>query len=80
MKYKLMKREEIYGWVRTAGLLAIIPIILVAGPLGGYLIADLLVKKIGLPVQVTVICVILGFIASVRETIKIIRIALRSKE
>lgn len=75
-----MKREEIYGWLRTAGLLAIIPIILLAGPLGGYLIADLLIKKIGLPVQVAVICVILGFIASVRETIKIIRIALRSKE
>ncbi|MCX5678163.1 MAG: hypothetical protein NTY76_03535 [Candidatus Omnitrophica bacterium] len=75
-----MKSEELYRWVRTAGLLAVIPIILAGGPLGGYLIADLLIKKFTLPGYTAVICVILGFIASVQETIRIIKIALRTKE
>lgn len=75
-----MKTEEFYGRIRTAGLLALIPIILATGPLGGYLIADILVNKFRLPGYLTVICVILGFIASVQEIVKIIRITLKSKE
>lgn len=74
-----MKSEKIYGWVKTAGGLAIIPIILVSGPLGGYLIGDLLVRKFHLPGYLTVVFIILGFIASIRETVKIIRLALKAK-
>jgi hypothetical protein len=74
-----MKNEELYGWVRTAGLLAVIPIILASGPLGGYLIADLLIKKLNLPGYTVIICVILGFIASVQETVRIIKIALKTR-
>lgn len=75
-----MKSEDIYRWIRTAGLLALIPIVLAGGPLGGYLIADLLMKKFTLPGYTAVICVILGFIASIRETVRIIKIALNTKE
>jgi hypothetical protein len=74
-----MKIKEIFRWVRTAGLLSIIPIILAGGPLGGYLIADILIKKLTLPGYTAAICVILGFIASIRETIRIIKIALKTK-
>ena len=74
-----MKSEEFYVRIRTAGLLAIIPIVLATGPLGGYLIADLLVKRLGFPGYTIAFCVIIGFIAGIRETIKVIRIALKSK-
>lgn len=76
----MMKGEELYRWVRTAGLLALIPIVLACGPLGGYLIADLLIKKLTLPGYTTIICVILGFIAGVRETVRIIKTALKARE
>lgn len=75
-----MKNEEAYRLIRTAGLLAIIPIVLATGPLGGYLVADLLVNRFGLPGYTIAICVVLGFAAGVRETIRIIRIVLSSKE
>ncbi len=75
-----MENKEIYRWVRTAGLLAIIPILLAGGPLGGYLVADILIKKFSLPGYTAVICVILGFIAGVRETVRIIKIALNTRE
>jgi hypothetical protein len=75
-----MKTKEIYRWVKTAGILSIIPIVLAAGPLSGYLVADLLISKFGFPGYSTIICVILGFAASARETVRIIRIALKAKE
>lgn len=75
-----MKSEELYSWIRTAGMLSIIPIVLVSGPLAGYFAADILINKFNLPGYTTIICVILGFVASARETIRIIRIALKTKE
>ena len=74
----MIKRSEFYGRLRTAGLLAIIPIILVSGPLGGYLIADLLVKKLNFPGYAIAVCVTMGFITGVREVIKIIGMAIKS--
>jgi energy-converting hydrogenase Eha subunit E len=71
------KGESSYIWLKTAGLLAVIPVVLVCGPIGGYLVSDILVKNINLPVQTIAICVILGFVASVLETIRIIRLVLK---
>lgn len=75
-----MKSEELYKWVRTAGLLGIIPIVLATGPLAGYFLGDLLVAKYAFPGYTIIICVALGFLASAQETIKIIKIALKTKE
>ena len=75
-----MKTEEMYRWVKTAGMLSIIPIVLSAGPLSGYLVADLLIGKFGFPGYTTIICVIIGFAAGVKETVRIIKIALKAKE
>lgn len=75
-----MADKKTYTRIKTAGFLMVIPIVLVSGPLGGYLIADLLIKNVNFPGYATIICVILGFAASVRETIKILRIAIKSNE
>ncbi len=74
-----MKSEDLYTMMRTGWLLAIIPIILGAGPLAGYVIGDVLVKKLHLPSLVIPICVILGLVAGIQETVKIIKIALKTK-
>jgi hypothetical protein len=73
-----MKTDEIYAMMRTGWLLAIIPIVLGTGPLAGWLIGDILVKKAHLPSLTMPICVILGLVAGVQETVKIIRIALNN--
>lgn len=75
-----MGDKDIYRWIRTAGLLALIPIVLAGGPLGGYLAADLLIKKMHFPEYTAIILVALGFIASVQEIVKIIKITLKSGE
>ncbi|MDD5136907.1 MAG: hypothetical protein PHX20_02880 [Candidatus Omnitrophica bacterium] len=50
------------------------------GPLSGYFLADYLEKRFGLPSFTTIIFIVIGFIVSARETIKIIRLALKTEE
>lgn len=73
------KRREIYKWIRMGGLLSLIPFLLAAGPFLGYATFNYLRSKFDAPVYLLYIFVTVGFIASVKETIRIIRITLRSK-
>ena len=68
-----------YKWIKIGGLLSFIPIILVTGPLAGYFLSDYLEKKFNLPNFTSAICIIIGFIASARETVRIIRLALKTE-
>lgn len=52
---------------------------LVSGPIAGFVLGNYLQKKFGWPFFVTLILVTIGFAGSVRETIRIIKIALRSE-
>ncbi len=70
--------REIYKWIRIGGLLSFIPFVLAAGPVGGYFLGNYLMHKFNLPYYILIICIILGFLGSARETIRIIRIALKS--
>jgi hypothetical protein len=74
-----VKKKEAYKRIKVAGLLSFIPIILAAGPLGGYILGDFLGKRFHLPVYTQAICITLGFLGSVRETIRVIKIALRTE-
>ena len=71
-------KKEFYRRVKIGGLLIFIPFILVAGPLGGYIAGDYLEKRFALPSYLPITLAAIGFIASVGETIRIIRIALKT--
>ena len=73
------KKREVYKWIKVGSLLSLIPFVLVAGPLMGYVAFDYLHKKFGAPPYVSYVFITVGFVASVRETIRIIRIALNAK-
>lgn len=75
-----MTRSSTFRWIRMGGLLALIPVILASGPLAGYLAGDWLVGYFGLPRLTTVLCVIIGFAASGRETIKVIKLAIKTSQ
>ena len=74
------KKSRTYKRIRIGGLLSFIPIILAAGPMAGYFLADYLKVKLGLGAYVYPLCVTAGFIASARETIRIIKLALRTEK
>jgi len=73
------KKREVYNWIKVGGLLSLIPFVLVAGPLMGYVAFDYLHKRFGVPPYVSYLLITVGFVASVRETIRIIKIALGTK-
>jgi hypothetical protein len=73
-----MLSERSFRWIRISGLLALIPIVLAAAPLAGYIAGDWLVKTFHSPRYVMIACVIIGFVAGVRETVKIIEAALKA--
>ncbi len=72
-----MPKEEFYKWVKIAGLVSFIPLLLAVGPLAGYLVGDYLKNKFGLD-YLLFICIGIGFITSTSEVIKIIRIVIKT--
>ena len=71
---------KVYKWIKIGGLLSFIPVIMAAGPLGGYFSADYLVHRFGLPGYISPIFITIGFIASARETIRIIKLAIKAEK
>ena len=75
-----MQKQKLYKWIKIGGLLSFLPFVMAAGPLGGYLIGDFLQKKFGLGPVAMAVCIILGFLGSAVETVRVIRLALRAEE
>ena len=71
-------KQEIYKWIRLGGLLSFIPFVLAAGPIAGYLAGEYLIKRFGLPPYTSFIFAAVGFAASARETVRIIRLAIKT--
>lgn len=68
-------KKEFYKLLKLAGILSYIPIILVSGPLAGYIAGDYLVKKFNLPYYIEFFSIALGFLSSIMETARIIKLA-----
>ena len=58
--------------------MSFIPFVLAAGPIAGYLAGEYLIKRFGLPPYISFIFAAAGFAASARETVRIIRIAIKT--
>jgi hypothetical protein len=73
-------KAKIYRWIRVSGLLSLLPIVMAAAPLGGYWFGEFLVERASFPRYTVIICAIIGFAAGLRESVRIIRAAIRSSE
>jgi len=68
--------KKVYDQLKLAGFLAYIPLILVTGPVGGYVLGDILEKKCGWRGAVPV-CLALFTAASLVEIVRIIKMVAR---
>ena len=59
--------------------MSFIPFVLASGPLVGFFAGRYLEAKFGFPYYTTIVITGIGLIGSVRETVRIIKIALRSE-
>ena len=74
------RRSDIYKWIKIGGILSFLPFVMAAGPLAGYFLGDYLEKKFGLPRYASAICIIAGFAGSLRETVRIVKMALQAEK
>lgn len=72
--------KRLYIRARIAGLLLFLPVVLASGPLAGFFLGSYLEGRFRLSPYTTIILVTLGIIASIRETIRIIKMALNAAE
>lgn len=71
--------EKDYRYIRQVGLLTTIPLMLLSGPLIGFLIGNYIDKRFGTAPWFMVLFVCIGFVASIRQTIAIIKKASNNK-
>ena len=76
----MAKKESTYKLIRVVGLISLIPITLIAGPLTGYIVGDFLRERLGLPYFVLLLSIAIGISGSIFETVRIIRNALWTEE
>ena len=67
------KNDEKSEWIRQLGLLSTIPILMAVGPLVGYFIGKWLDNWAGTSPWLSVILLILGFVAAGKEIYNILR-------
>ncbi len=69
-----VNRDNLYKHLKIAGMLSFIPFILLTGPLAGYYVGQYLEKKLNFVPYTTSVTVAIGLIASVSETVRIIKL------
>ncbi|MCX5713011.1 MAG: hypothetical protein NTY47_08175, partial [Candidatus Omnitrophica bacterium] len=69
-------KQDIFRFIKIAGMVSFIPFVLVSGPLAGYLAGDFLAKAFGAP-YLRLMCIGLGAVAVIFETFKIVRLVLK---
>ena len=75
----MMRKSEVYARLKIAGMLSLVPFILGAGPFCGWYLGIYLQGKFNAPAWALYLCVAAGIAASVQETIRIIRIAIKAQ-
>ena len=67
-------KDLIYKQVKAAGLALYIPIVMVSAPLAGHFTGEYLKERFNTGSFVSLVCIAVGFMVSLVETIRIIRL------
>ena len=67
------KNDERYRWARQAGILGTIPFLLAVPPIAGVFIGKWIDGKAGTSPAFTIVFVILGFLAGIREVANVMK-------
>ena len=65
--------KDRYAWARQAGLLSTIPFLMAVPPIAGLLIGRFLDKKLDVQPLFTIVFLLLGFAAGVREVALVLK-------
>ena len=74
------EKTPFYSQVKQLGILTTVPVILLVGPVVGYLAGSWLDRNFHIYPWLTIVLVLLGFVASGREVVRLLRSVLKSEE
>jgi len=74
------KKDDRYSWARQGGLLATVPFLMAIPPILGVLIGRFLDNRFNTNPILTIVFLILGFAASVREVANVMKRADQEKD
>ncbi|HNX81166.1 MAG TPA: hypothetical protein PKL77_03375 [Candidatus Omnitrophota bacterium] len=69
-----MSKKEVYTLIKLAGILTYVPLVMATGPLIGFIVGDVLVKKLHWASYTVLVLVAFGFLGSIIEVIRIVRL------
>ena len=69
--------RKIYKQIKIVGLISFIPLMLLVWPLAGYFAGDFVVKEFKWPSWVILLSIVSGFLASLVEIIRIVKLCLK---
>ena len=75
--HKPESKDAVYSQIKQLGILTAVPIVLLAGPALGFFLGSWLDRKYHIYPWVTIIAVALGFIASGREIVRLLKQVLK---
>lgn len=70
-------KNGLYKRLKIGGLLSFLPFVMAAGPLAGFFAGDYLIKRFNFPAYTSYVLAGLGFLGSLRETVRVIRITMK---
>jgi len=74
----LSQNKKHHPFIRSIGVVTMIPMVLAAGPLVGFLLGYWLDLKLGTDPWGKTMASLAGFVASIRQTIRLIKIAAKN--
>ena len=69
----MKKEKDRYNWARQTGLLSTIPFLMAVPPIAGLLIGRYLDRRFDIYPVLTIIFLLLGFVAGVREVASVLK-------
>ena len=75
-----MERAPFYSQVKQLGIVTTIPVVLLVGPAVGFLAGSWLDKKFQIYPWLTIVFILLGFMASGREVARLLKTVLKSEK
>ncbi|MBF0483435.1 MAG: AtpZ/AtpI family protein [Candidatus Omnitrophica bacterium] len=67
--------QDFYKTIKIAGIMTFVALVIAAGPLSGFFLGDFLMKHFNWKWPILLICIGAGFLASLLEVIRLVRLA-----
>jgi hypothetical protein len=75
-----MSNKEVYSRIRVLGVAMMIPVSIAVGPIVGFFSGRYFIERFSLPAYTLFIFITLGFLASVLETVRIIKFMFKEEK